>query len=103
MQGQEADAVIVSYRVSDPEYAAQEAEFIYSRNRLNVAITRAKSKCVIILSQQLLNAPPAIWDSQPVADGLRFMRGVVQITHQNGVTHCLQFNPCGSIPRRSAA
>ena len=49
MQGQEADAVLVSYGVSDPEFAMQEAEFIYSLNRLNVAITRARAKCVVFL------------------------------------------------------
>ena len=49
MQGQEADAVIVSYGVSDPEFALQEAEFIYGLNRLNVAITRARSKCIVCL------------------------------------------------------
>lgn len=92
MQGQEADAVIVSYGVSDPEYAAQEAEFIYSRNRLNVAITRAKSKCVIILSRQLLEAPPSVWDNPQVAEGLGFMRGVVQTVRQHGATDHLQFN-----------
>jgi superfamily I DNA and/or RNA helicase len=70
MQGQEAQAAIVSYGVSDPEYAAQEAEFIYSRNRLNVSITRAKSKCAIILSRQVLEAPPSVWDSLQVAEGL---------------------------------
>ena len=86
MQGQEAQAVIVSYGVSDPEYAAQEAEFIYSRNRLNVSITRAKSKCVMILSRQLLEAPPSVWDSPQVAEGLGFMRGVVQLVRQYGET-----------------
>ncbi len=92
MQGQEADAVIVSYGVSDSEYAAQEAQFIYSRNRLNVAITRAKSKCLIILSRQLLEAPPSVWDNPQVAEGLGFMRGVVQAVSQHGVTDQLLFD-----------
>ena len=43
MQGQEAEAVVISYGVSDPEYALREAEFIYSLNRLNVSITRART------------------------------------------------------------
>ncbi|HEX5269875.1 MAG TPA: AAA domain-containing protein, partial [Gemmataceae bacterium] len=47
MQGQEADAVIVSYGVADPEFALREAEFIYGLNRLNVALTRARTKSVV--------------------------------------------------------
>lgn len=38
MQGQECDAVCVSYGVADVEFALMEREFIYSLNRLNVAI-----------------------------------------------------------------
>ena len=56
MQGREADAVFVSYGVADPEYAALEADFIYSRNRLNVAVTRARAKSVVFLAQPLLDA-----------------------------------------------
>jgi superfamily I DNA and/or RNA helicase len=54
MQGQQSEAVIVSYGVSDVETALAEAEFIYSLNRLNVSITRAKSKCVLFLPRPLL-------------------------------------------------
>ncbi|MBD3885968.1 AAA domain-containing protein [Leptolyngbya sp. PL-A3] len=92
MQGQEAQAALVSYGVSDPEYAAQEAEFIYSRNRLNVSITRAKSKCAIILSRQLLEAPPSVWDSLQVAEGLEFIWGVVQLVRQHGETTEVMFD-----------
>ena len=60
MQGQECEAVIVSYSVSDVEYAMNEKEFIYSLNRLNVAITRARSKTIVFLPRPLLEAerPP---------------------------------------------
>lgn len=84
MQGQESDAVIVSYGVADPEYAALEAEFIYGRNRLNVAITRARSKCVVLLSQSLLTASPGVLDVPEAAEGLAFMRGLAQLVLDNG-------------------
>lgn len=60
MQGQECEAVIVSYGVSDVECAMNEKEFIYSLNRLNVAITRARSKTIVFLPRPLLEAerPP---------------------------------------------
>lgn len=78
MQGQEADAVVVSYGVSDPEYALREAEFIYSLNRLNVAITRARSKSVVCLPKPLLDASPQVLDSEEAGRGLAFMRGLVK-------------------------
>jgi hypothetical protein len=58
IQGKERDAVILSYCVSDPEFALAEAEFIFSSERLNVASTRARSKLVMIISKRLLDAVP---------------------------------------------
>jgi hypothetical protein len=84
MQGQEADAVLISYGVADPEYAAMEAEFIYGRDRLNVAITRARSKSVIFLPRPLLDASPEVLDSPVVAEGLAYMRGLVQLARKYG-------------------
>jgi DNA replication ATP-dependent helicase Dna2 len=78
MQGQEAEAVVVSYGVSDPEYALREAEFIYSLNRLNVSITRARCKSVVCLPKPLLDASPQVLDVPEAARGLAFMRGLVQ-------------------------
>ena len=56
-QGQEAKAVIVSYGVSDTDTAMNEAEFIYSLNRLNVSISGAKCKCIVFLPRPLLEPP----------------------------------------------
>jgi hypothetical protein len=78
MQGQEADAVVISYGVSDPEYALLEAEFIYSVNRLNVAITRARSKSIVCLPRPLLEGLPRVLDSEDAAQGLAFMQSVVR-------------------------
>ncbi len=75
MQGQECDAVIVSYGVSDVEYALREREFIYSLNRLNVAITRARAKSIIFLPRPLLDPPIQALDHD-VADGIAFMQGL---------------------------
>ncbi len=78
MQGQEADAVIVSYGVADPEFALREAEFIYGLNRLNVAVTRARTKCVVCLPRPLLEASPQVLDQEAAATGLAFMRRLVE-------------------------
>ena len=84
MQGQEADAVLVSYGVSDPEFAMQEAEFIYSLNRLNVAITRARAKCVVFLPEPLLDATPYVLDQPEAAKGLAYMRRLAAAIETSG-------------------
>lgn len=58
MQGKEREAIIVSYGVADEEYAAAEANFLLSRNRFNVAATRAERKLVVICSDTVLDAVP---------------------------------------------
>lgn len=55
-QGQEAAVVIVSMTASSAEDVPRGMEFLYSRNRLNVAISRAKSLAIIVASPQLLDA-----------------------------------------------
>jgi len=73
MQGQEAEAVIVSYGVSDVETALSEAEFIYSQNRLNVSLTRSRSKCMVFLPRPLLEPPLDLVQNERAAAGLRHM------------------------------
>jgi len=78
MQGQECDAVIVSYGVSDVEYALGEREFIYSLNRLNVAVTRARMKTIVFISRALLEPPIQALDRDEVAEGIAFMQGLAR-------------------------
>ena len=54
-QGQEAEAVIVSMTTSDAESMPRDASFLLSRNRLNVAISRARCLAVIVASGGLLD------------------------------------------------
>ncbi len=84
MQGQEADAVVVSYGVSDPEFALHEAEFIYGMNRLNVALTRGRCKSIVCLPRPLLEASPQVLDVEPAAAGLAFMRLLVETLEREG-------------------
>jgi hypothetical protein len=71
IQGKERDAVILSYCVADPEFALAEGEFIFSSERLNVAVTRARSKLVMIISRRLLEAVPAEQETMDKAELLR--------------------------------
>jgi DNA replication ATP-dependent helicase Dna2 len=82
MQGQECDVVLVSYGVADVEFALQEKEFIYSLNRLNVAITRGRMKTVVIVSRCLLEPPLQALDRDDVAAGIAFMQGLRQSCEQ---------------------
>jgi uncharacterized protein len=47
-QGQEAAVVICSLTTSSPEEAPRGMAFLYSPNRLNVAVSRAKTACVLV-------------------------------------------------------
>jgi DNA replication ATP-dependent helicase Dna2 len=58
MQGQEREAVIVSLTTSQPAFAAQLAEFFFQPERLNVAVTRARSKLIVVGSRHVLEAQP---------------------------------------------
>lgn len=53
-QGQEAAVVLVSMTTSSGEDLPRNIEFLYSRNRLNVAISRARCLSVIFASPRLL-------------------------------------------------
>lgn len=53
-QGQEAPVVFYSMTTSTPEDAPRGMEFLYSLNRLNVAVSRAQCVAVIVASPALL-------------------------------------------------
>ncbi|MAA79563.1 MAG: hypothetical protein CL916_09910 [Deltaproteobacteria bacterium] len=74
MQGQEAEVVLISYGIADIEQAELESEFIYNRNRLNVSITRAKSKSIVLLSRQLLRGSAQVLNSDDASIGLDYMQ-----------------------------
>ena len=52
-QGQEAPIVFYSMTTSSPEDAPRGMEFLYSLNRLNVAISRARCIAVVVASAAL--------------------------------------------------
>jgi len=54
-QGQEAEVVILSMATSSGEYLPRFIEFLYSKNRLNVAISRARCLAVLVLNPALLS------------------------------------------------
>lgn len=79
IQGQERDMVLLSLVSSSYLQDQDQAAFFFQPNRLNVAITRAKSKRIIVGNPQILTGPP----SGPVPEGLV----VFQRLHQDSVKH----------------
>jgi hypothetical protein len=57
-QGGEADFIIISATVSDPDYVRTESDFLLNLNRINVAISRMKKKLVIIASKSIFEFMP---------------------------------------------
>jgi uncharacterized protein len=53
-QGQEAAVVIVSLAASSAQDVPRGMEFLYSRNRMNVAVSRAKVMSIVVASPTLL-------------------------------------------------
>ena len=54
-QGQEAEAVLISMATSSGDYLPRNVEFLYDKNRLNVAISRAKCLAVVVASPALMH------------------------------------------------
>jgi uncharacterized protein len=57
-QGQEAVVVIVSMACSSPREAPRGLDFLLNRNRVNVAVSRAKWRAVVVRSPRLTAALP---------------------------------------------
>jgi uncharacterized protein len=55
-QGQEAPVVVYSMATSTPAEAPRGVDFLYSLNRLNVAISRARGMAILVCSPALLDA-----------------------------------------------
>ena len=53
-QGQEAKVVFISFTSSDPENLPRHKDWFFSRNRLNVAISRSQSIAIVIFNPNLL-------------------------------------------------
>jgi predicted RecB family nuclease len=54
-QGQQAEVVIVSMTTSNEEYLPRFIDFLYSKNRLNVALSRAKSLALLVANPELMS------------------------------------------------
>ena len=73
-QGQEATVVLVSMATSSGDDLPRNIEFLYSRNRLNVAISRARCLAVIYANPRLLEVPCGTIAQMEMVNGLCWAR-----------------------------
>jgi len=90
MQGQERDYIIYSMANSNPLESMRRLDFFYNPNRLNVAITRAKIKCIVIgnykifdFSEEKLKDHP---EYQEVKEDLNTFDHYRQLAHKIEIT-----------------
>lgn len=69
-QGQEAHIVFFSMATSSGTEAPRNVEFLYSRNRLNVAVSRARSLAVLVCNSDLLHLNPHTVEQMRLANAL---------------------------------
>lgn len=69
-QGREAAVVFFSMATSSGANIPRNLEFLFSRNRLNVAISRAKCLAVLVASPRLLDVSCRTVDQMRLVNGL---------------------------------
>jgi DNA replication ATP-dependent helicase Dna2 len=79
LQGQEREVVIVSMTASQPSYVEHLLDFLLQPQRLNVAVTRARSKVIILASEQLALAEPLDPDGQELIELWKSLRAACQV------------------------
>jgi predicted RecB family nuclease len=67
-QGQEAAVVLVSMATSSAEEMPRKIEFLFSRNRLNVAVSRARCLAVVVASPELMEVPCTTIEQMQLVD-----------------------------------
>jgi DNA replication ATP-dependent helicase Dna2 len=85
MQGQEREVVIVSFATTSAKFAAQVADFLFQPQRLNVAVTRSRTKLILVGSHHMLDAEQFDENQKETMDMLRDLIGSCHvITVPNG-------------------
>jgi len=75
-QGQEAEVVIVSMATSSGDYLPRFIEFLYSKNRLNVAISRAKCLAIFIANPALMAISCSTPEEMALVNTLSWVREI---------------------------
>lgn len=54
LQGQDVETILISFVASNPQYVRDQLDFLLKPNRLNVMISRAKTRVIMLVSDTLL-------------------------------------------------
>jgi predicted RecB family nuclease len=73
-QGQEAPACVISMATSSAEEMPRDVGFLFSLERLNVALSRAQALAVVVASPRLLDVPCASLDEMRLVNALCAVR-----------------------------
>lgn len=85
MQGQEREVVLVSFATASPKFAAQVADFLFQPQRLNVAVTRPRTKLILVGSHYMLYADNYDADQAEIMQMLRdLIAGCLYLTVPDG-------------------
>ena len=57
-QGQEREIIISSFVAGETDIINSESEFLYNPNRLNVMVSRARSKFILLVTNEMINNTP---------------------------------------------
>ncbi len=88
-QGQEAPISLYSMTTSSPEDAPRGMDFLYSRNRLNVATSRARCVAVVVASPELLRVRARTPKQMRLANALcRFVELASRRSVEPGLDTC---------------
>ena len=78
-QGREAVVVFFSMTASSEDQIARGKEFLFSRNRLNVAVSRARCLAYLVCTEALLDARAATVDTMRLISTVNaFVEGAVR-------------------------
>jgi uncharacterized protein len=89
-QGQEAPISIYSMASSSPEDAPRGMSFLYSRNRLNVATSRARCVAVVVASPELLRVRARTPEEMRLANALCRFEEITRLDEPDGAAEEVQ-------------
>ncbi|MEZ6037994.1 MAG: AAA domain-containing protein [Planctomycetota bacterium] len=92
VQGQEREVVVLSLTAGDPAESKQQGAFHLSLNRLNVALSRARTKAVLVGSAHAFDALPHDADALRMASRCKELRDRL---HQVDLTRLYVVGPAG--------